>query len=151
MKRASLGVEAQWVVRLEFAFLRSKLGLKKLRATWKEARQMPRPEIPSFVERALRSSNYDDTDLSSASDNNTIKSLHNPIGNHPSTLTAHPNITQWYLSFFLLGPKSNLSQDAPSTQAFILACLTAGGGITGYARTGSIPSIAAGVTVGALV
>ena len=30
MKRASLGVEAQWVVRLEFAFLRSKLGLKKV-------------------------------------------------------------------------------------------------------------------------
>ncbi|KAI4226336.1 MAG: hypothetical protein LQ349_006895 [Xanthoria aureola] len=41
--------------------------------------------------------------------------------------------------------------DDPSTQAFLLACLTAGGGITGYARTGSIPSIAAGVTVGALV
>ncbi|KAL8978037.1 MAG: hypothetical protein Q9205_006284 [Flavoplaca limonia] len=41
--------------------------------------------------------------------------------------------------------------DAPSTQAFILACLTAGGGITGYVRTSSIPSIAAGVTVGALV
>ncbi|KAI4205620.1 MAG: hypothetical protein LQ346_001404 [Caloplaca aetnensis] len=41
-------------------------------------------------------------------------------------------------------------QDDPSIQAFILAALTAGGGITGYARTGSIPSIAAGVTVGAL-
>ncbi|KAL8681662.1 MAG: hypothetical protein Q9186_002259 [Xanthomendoza sp. 1 TL-2023] len=40
--------------------------------------------------------------------------------------------------------------DEPSTQAFLLACLTAGGGITGYARTGSVPSIAAGVTVGAL-
>ncbi|MCJ1409716.1 hypothetical protein MMC19_003798 [Ptychographa xylographoides] len=36
------------------------------------------------------------------------------------------------------------------TPAYILAALTAGGGITGYARTGSIPSIAAGVTVGAL-
>jgi len=35
--------------------------------------------------------------------------------------------------------------------AFILATLTAGGGITGYVRTGSIPSVAAGVTVGALV
>jgi hypothetical protein len=42
-------------------------------------------------------------------------------------------------------------QDAPSTQAFLLALLTAGGGITGYIRTGSVPSIAAGVTVGALV
>lgn len=35
--------------------------------------------------------------------------------------------------------------------ALILGALTAGGGITGYARTGSVPSIAAGVTVGALV
>ncbi|KAF2869454.1 transmembrane proteins 14C-domain-containing protein [Massariosphaeria phaeospora] len=34
--------------------------------------------------------------------------------------------------------------------ALILGALTAGGGITGYARTGSIPSVAAGVTVGAL-
>ncbi|KAH8732839.1 transmembrane proteins 14C-domain-containing protein [Phaeosphaeriaceae sp. PMI808] len=34
--------------------------------------------------------------------------------------------------------------------ALILGALTAGGGITGYARTGSIPSIAAGITVGAL-
>ena len=42
-------------------------------------------------------------------------------------------------------------KDKPSNQALILALLTAGGGITGYARTGSIPSIAAGVTVGALV
>ncbi|KAL8686825.1 MAG: hypothetical protein Q9218_006841 [Villophora microphyllina] len=41
-------------------------------------------------------------------------------------------------------------QDQPSTQAFLLAALTAGGGITGYARTGSVPSIAAGVTVGLL-
>ncbi|MCJ1309133.1 hypothetical protein MMC25_002788 [Agyrium rufum] len=34
--------------------------------------------------------------------------------------------------------------------ALALAILTAGGGITGYVRTGSIPSIAAGCTVGAL-
>ncbi|OQO00528.1 hypothetical protein B0A48_13878 [Cryoendolithus antarcticus] len=34
--------------------------------------------------------------------------------------------------------------------AYLLATLTAGGGITGYVRTGSVPSIAAGVTVGAL-
>ena len=37
------------------------------------------------------------------------------------------------------------------TIAFILGAITAGGGITGYVRTGSIPSITAGVTVGALV
>jgi uncharacterized membrane protein (UPF0136 family) len=34
--------------------------------------------------------------------------------------------------------------------AFFLGALTAGGGITGFVRTGSVPSIAAGVTVGAL-
>lgn len=37
------------------------------------------------------------------------------------------------------------------TVALVLGALTAGGGITGYARTGSVPSIAAGVTVGSLV
>ncbi|MCJ1361180.1 hypothetical protein MMC16_000278 [Acarospora aff. strigata] len=37
------------------------------------------------------------------------------------------------------------------TPAFILALLTGAGGITGYIRTGSVPSVAAGVTVGALV
>ncbi|KAI9662433.1 MAG: hypothetical protein M1821_008600 [Bathelium mastoideum] len=34
--------------------------------------------------------------------------------------------------------------------AYILAALTAGGGTMGYVRTGSVPSIAAGGTVGAL-
>ncbi|KAF1840606.1 uncharacterized protein K460DRAFT_323467 [Cucurbitaria berberidis CBS 394.84] len=34
--------------------------------------------------------------------------------------------------------------------ALVLGVLTAGGGITGYVRTGSIPSVAAGVTVGSL-
>lgn len=32
----------------------------------------------------------------------------------------------------------------------MIGLITAGGGITGYVRTGSIPSVAAGVTVGAL-
>ncbi|KAI0996950.1 hypothetical protein K3495_g11234 [Podosphaera aphanis] len=36
------------------------------------------------------------------------------------------------------------------TPAYILGALTAGGGTLGYVRTGSIPSVAAGVTVGAL-
>jgi len=34
--------------------------------------------------------------------------------------------------------------------AFILGALTAGGGTYGFLKTGSVPSIAAGVTVGAL-
>ncbi|KAF1981341.1 upf0136 domain-containing protein [Aulographum hederae CBS 113979] len=34
--------------------------------------------------------------------------------------------------------------------AFFLGLLTAGGGITGYVRTGSMPSVIAGVTVGSL-
>ncbi|KAH8602562.1 transmembrane proteins 14C-domain-containing protein [Bisporella sp. PMI_857] len=36
------------------------------------------------------------------------------------------------------------------TPAFILGALTAGGGTLGYIRTGSIPSVVAGVTVGTL-
>lgn len=36
------------------------------------------------------------------------------------------------------------------TQSFILAALTATGGIIGYARTGSVPSVAAGLAVGLL-
>lgn len=39
---------------------------------------------------------------------------------------------------------------ASETPAIILGALTAGGGITGYVRTGSLPSVIAGVTVGAL-
>jgi len=36
------------------------------------------------------------------------------------------------------------------TPAYVLALLTAGGGIMGYVRTGSVPSVAAGVTIGTL-
>ena len=43
------------------------------------------------------------------------------------------------------------AQADPSQTAFLLALLTAGGGLTGYIRTGSVPSVAAGMTVGALV
>ncbi|KAI1809612.1 transmembrane proteins 14C-domain-containing protein [Poronia punctata] len=34
--------------------------------------------------------------------------------------------------------------------AYVLGALTAGGGTMGYVRTGSVPSVAAGVTVGLL-
>jgi len=36
------------------------------------------------------------------------------------------------------------------TPAYILGLLTAGGGTMGYVRTGSLPSVIAGVTVGSL-
>jgi len=36
------------------------------------------------------------------------------------------------------------------TPAYIIGALTAGGGTFGYVKTGSIPSIAAGLTVGTL-
>jgi len=36
------------------------------------------------------------------------------------------------------------------TPAYILGALTAGGGTFGYVKTGSIPSVVAGVTVGSL-
>ncbi|KAJ4515588.1 hypothetical protein HRR83_004719 [Exophiala dermatitidis] len=39
---------------------------------------------------------------------------------------------------------------ASETPAYILSALTSIGGVTGYVRTGSVPSIAAGLTVGAL-
>lgn len=51
----------------------------------------------------------------------------------------------------LLTPADQTQKDDPATQAFLLAVLTAGGGLTGYIRTGSVPSVAAGMTVGALV
>ncbi|KAJ5444225.1 uncharacterized protein N7458_008097 [Penicillium daleae] len=38
----------------------------------------------------------------------------------------------------------------PTTSALVLSLLTSLGGAIGYARTGSIPSIAAGLSVGAL-
>jgi len=44
-----------------------------------------------------------------------------------------------------------LSQGNNEIPAYILGALTAGGGTMGYIRTGSVPSIAAGLTVGILV
>jgi hypothetical protein len=37
------------------------------------------------------------------------------------------------------------------TPAYIIGALTAGGGTFGYIKTGSIPSVTAGLTVGTLV
>jgi uncharacterized membrane protein (UPF0136 family) len=48
-------------------------------------------------------------------------------------------------------PKSQLTDQGIETPAYILGALTAGGGTFGYIKTGSVPSIAAGLTVGALV
>ncbi|KAI1172455.1 transmembrane proteins 14C-domain-containing protein [Nemania sp. FL0916] len=45
-----------------------------------------------------------------------------------------------------LSPSLSVQQNI----AYILGALTAGGGTMGYVRTGSVPSIAAGVTVGLL-
>lgn len=45
-------------------------------------------------------------------------------------------------------PRRILTIQAPVTSALILSLLTALGGAIGYARTGSIPSIAAGLSVG---
>lgn len=45
---------------------------------------------------------------------------------------------------------AQVSQDFTITSAGALSALTSLGGIIGYARTGSIPSIAAGLSVGAL-
>ncbi|KAJ5911607.1 uncharacterized protein N7473_000910 [Penicillium subrubescens] len=42
------------------------------------------------------------------------------------------------------------SSTLPTTSALLLSLLTSLGGAIGYARTGSIPSIAAGLSVGAL-
>lgn len=78
----------------------------------------------------------------------SLKTHPNPIdtNNGKSIPSSNPN-----LRTSLLSALTPIPQDDPSTQAFFLALLTAGGGITGYVRTGSVPSIAAGCTVGALV
>ncbi|KAK5166352.1 hypothetical protein LTR04_000714 [Oleoguttula sp. CCFEE 6159] len=56
----------------------------------------------------------------------------------PSTRATHPRFN------------ADPARQSLSNIAFILAALTAGGGTMGYVRTGSVPSVAAGCTVGAL-
>merc|ERR1711862_474513 len=56
---------------------------------------------------------------------------------------------------FSFTPSHNAEEDRKDPESvhhvsLFLGALTAGGGITGYVRTGSVPSVAAGVTVGAL-
>ena len=59
--------------------------------------------------------------------------------------SALPSLSQQPLT-----PKLTPLPQSLSQVGYILATLTAGGGTIGYLRTGSIPSVAAGCTVGAL-
>ncbi|KAF2682784.1 hypothetical protein K458DRAFT_306260 [Lentithecium fluviatile CBS 122367] len=61
-------------------------------------------------------------------------------------MAAHKPPQAWNSTKGLLTPL----QAPLDTIGLILGALTAGGGITGYVRTGSVPSVAAGVTVGIL-
>lgn len=88
------------------------------------------------------------------------------------SLTITHNLTQGSLRYFekstplqlktwyaIKGPKQYLPISGPplthfkgiETPAYIIGALTAGGGTFGYIKTGSIPSIIAGLTVGTLV
>lgn len=80
----------------------------------------------------------------------------------PPPESTHPSLQDGTAPPRTLAPVTSSTTDLPDPTpqsqnftleniAFALATLTAGGGITGYIRTGSVPSIAAGVTVGALV
>jgi hypothetical protein len=55
------------------------------------------------------------------------------------------------LNLAILINSTNVYLESLDNIALFLGALTAGGGITGYVRTGSVPSVAAGVTVGVLV
>ncbi|KAL9618802.1 MAG: hypothetical protein Q9160_006525 [Pyrenula sp. 1 TL-2023] len=66
-----------------------------------------------------------------------------PPSSNPTTISNHQTLTPPL--------KQSSSSSSPETPAFLLGALTSVGGIIGYARTGSIPSIAAGLTVGSLV
>jgi hypothetical protein len=68
---------------------------------------------------------------------------------HRHVLRPGSAINHWRR--WLTKPAFSPPQKANENIAFILGALTSVGGITGYVRTGSVPSIAAGLTVGALV
>lgn len=55
-----------------------------------------------------------------------------------------------YSTHFQLIKHQSQPQSLPTNSALTLSLLTSLGGVIGYARTGSIPSIAAGLSVGAL-
>ncbi|RHZ63396.1 hypothetical protein CDV55_106270 [Aspergillus turcosus] len=61
-----------------------------------------------------------------------------------------PNQQQQQQQQILTANKQSQSLPSPTNSAAALSLLTSLGGIIGYARTGSIPSIAAGLSVGAL-
>ncbi|KAJ5206856.1 hypothetical protein N7491_002511 [Penicillium cf. griseofulvum] len=72
-----------------------------------------------------------------------VRELQNP--NNPPPTYHHPN---YYISLLPSQSETNKSQAPPTTSALALSLLTSLGGIIGYTRTGSIPSIAAGISVG---
>jgi Transmembrane proteins 14C len=67
-----------------------------------------------------------------------------------STDPDPPSATHFnpYIGLILINGDFSQGSETP---AYILSALVSVGGIIGYARTGSIPSITAGLTVGALV
>lgn len=71
-----------------------------------------------------------------------------PLINSSGQYANAHSLSRKRLSQILRPPDHRLT--TYSTIAYVLASLTAGGGTMGYARTGSVPSIAAGCTVGAL-
>jgi uncharacterized membrane protein (UPF0136 family) len=87
----------------------------------------------------------------------TTSNHYNQTPTHAYTFNQTPSTRQFHNH----GPPSLLPPPPPlkanpipsqslSQVGYILATLTAGGGTIGYLRTGSIPSVAAGCTVGAL-
>ncbi|CAG8925747.1 unnamed protein product [Penicillium salamii] len=69
------------------------------------------------------------------------KLLHDPW-------TREPELQFHLLCTLTLPSHSPIPKMAPVTSALVLSLLTSLGGAIGYARTGSVPSIAAGLSVG---
>ncbi|KIH90384.1 hypothetical protein SPBR_00316 [Sporothrix brasiliensis 5110] len=61
----------------------------------------------------------------------------------PKSRQASSEATNW-------GSSSALAETSLDVQSYVLAALTATGGVIGFARTGSVPSVVAGVAVGVL-